>query len=183
MTRVLIADDETRRLVTSVPPIPRTRGLEVSVARDGNEALRMADYRADRRRHPRRDDAWTKRADACRSLRERSGYALPVILLTALGEEGDRIAGLEAGRRRLPDQSRSSSRELALRVRSVLRRSPSPGDTQVVVSLRRADGCPAGRPLGDRQRQGPSSLTNREFDLLLFLLHPPGVSCSAGRNS
>ena len=61
----------------------------------------------------------------CRSLRQRGDYTVPVILLTALGEEDDRIAGLEAGADDYLTKP-FSPRELALRVRSVLRRAPSP---------------------------------------------------------
>ena len=49
-----------------------------------------------------------------------------MILLTALGEEDDRIAGLEAGADDYLTKP-FSPRELALRVRSVLRRAPSAG--------------------------------------------------------
>ena len=61
----------------------------------------------------------------CRSLRQRGDYTVPVILLTALGEEDDRIAGLEAGADDYLTKP-FSPRELALRVRSVLRRAPAP---------------------------------------------------------
>ncbi|PRC53840.1 DNA-binding response regulator, partial [Mycobacterium sp. ITM-2017-0098] len=69
-----------------------------------------------------------------RSLRQRGdngGYGMPVILLTALGEEDDRIAGLEAG---ADDYLTNpfSPRELALRVKSVLRRLPSAVGVQPV---------------------------------------------------
>src|ERR1700740_1409019 len=56
----------------------------------------------------------------CRWIRERSG--LPVILLTARGEEADRIVGLELGADDYVTKP-FSPRELAARVRSVLRRS------------------------------------------------------------
>ena len=60
----------------------------------------------------------------CRTLRSGGGYPVPVILLTALSEEDDRIAGLEAGADDYVTKP-FSPRELALRVRSVLRRSSS----------------------------------------------------------
>ena len=63
----------------------------------------------------------------CRSLRQRGDYTVPVILLTALGEEDDRIAGLEAGADDYLTKP-FSPRELALRVRSVLRRAPCAGE-------------------------------------------------------
>jgi DNA-binding response OmpR family regulator len=171
MTRVLIADDDT--VVRDVVRRYLERdGLDVLVARDGNEALRLLS---------------TERIDVavldvmmpggngltlCRLLRERGGYALPVILLTALGEEGDRIAGLEAGADDYLTKP-FSPRELALRVRSVLRRSPSPGDAQAVVSYDGLTVSAAARSVTVNGR--PVSLTNREFDLLLFLLTHRGV--------
>jgi two-component system response regulator ResD len=171
MTRVLIADDDT--VVRDVVRRYLERdGLDVLVARDGNEALRLLT---------------TERIDVavldvmmpgrhgrtlCRMLRERSGYALPVILLTALGEEGDRIAGLEAGADDYLTKP-FSPRELALRVRSVLRRNPSPADAQAVVSYDGLTVSAAARSVTVDGR--PVSLTNREFDLLMFLLTHRGV--------
>lgn len=165
--RVLIADDDT--VVRDVVRRYLERdGLEVTVAGDGSEALRVLG---------------TQRIDVavldvmmpgpsglslCRTLRQSGDYSVPVILLTALGEEDDRIAGLEAGADDYLTKP-FSPRELALRVRSVLRRSPAPvsavpleisvGDLTVSTASRSVtiDGKPVG-------------LTNREFDLLLFFL-------------
>jgi DNA-binding response OmpR family regulator len=171
MTRVLIADDDT--VVRDVVRRYLERdGLDVFVARDGTEALRLLNSE-------RIDVAildvmmpGQNGLSLCRMLRERSGYALPVILLTALGEEGDRIAGLEAGADDYLTKP-FSPRELALRVRSVLRRSPSPGDAQAVVSYDGLTVSAAARSVTVNGR--PVSLTNREFDLLLFLITHRGV--------
>ena len=96
---------------------------------------------------------------------------VPVILLTALTEEGDRVAGLELGADDYVTKP-FSPREVAARVRSVLRRTtlaPAPrarplsfGDVHVDVAARlvtRAD-----RAL---------ELTPKEFDLLVFLASSP----------
>lgn len=165
--RVLIADDDT--VVRDVVRRYLERdGLEVLVAGDGSEALRVLG---------------TQRVDVavldvmmpgpsglslCRTLRQSGDYSVPVILLTALGEEDDRIAGLEAGADDYLTKP-FSPRELALRVRSVLRRAPAPaaalpmeitvGDLTVSTASRAVN--IDGRPVG---------LTNREFDLLLFFL-------------
>jgi DNA-binding response OmpR family regulator len=104
----------------------------------------------------------------CRTLRQSGDYSIPVILLTALGEEDDRIAGLEAGADDYLTKP-FSPRELALRVRSVLRRAPATPSTlpleitvgELSVSTAARSVTLAGRPVG---------LTNREFDLLLFFL-------------
>jgi two-component system, OmpR family, response regulator ResD len=171
MTRVMIADDDN--VVRDVVRRYLERdGLEVAIARDGNEALRLL---GTQRIDVAVLDVMMPGPDGlalCRSLRQRGDYTLPVILLTALGEEGDRIAGLEAGADDYLTEP-FSPRELALRVRSVLRRSPSPGDAQVVVSCDGLTVSAAARSVTVNGR--PVSLTNREFDLLLFLLTHRGV--------
>jgi two-component system, OmpR family, response regulator ResD len=122
--RVLIADDDT--VVRDVVRRYLERdGLDVSVADDGTEALRLL---GTERIDVAVLDVMMPGPDGlilCRSLRRANGYPIPVILLTALGEEDDRIAGLEAGADDYVTKP-FSPRELALRVRSVLRRVPAP---------------------------------------------------------
>ena len=164
---MLIADDDV--VVRDVVRRYLERdGLEVRVAGDGNEALRVLG---------------TEKIDVavldvmmpgpnglslCRTLRQGGDYTVPVILLTALSEEDDRIAGLEAGADDYLTKP-FSPRELALRVRSVLRRAPAPATAlpleisvgELTVSTASRSVSVGGEPIG---------LTNREFDLLLFFL-------------
>ncbi|MBA3293157.1 MAG: response regulator transcription factor [Geodermatophilaceae bacterium] len=107
--------------------------------------------------------------EVCRELRRTS--PVPIIMVTALGEEADRVLGLEVGADDYVTKP-FSPRELALRVASVLRRastSAKPGplvtDGDLVV-----DG-PA-RTATWRGRVVP--LTARELDLLAFLMTHPG---------
>ncbi len=104
----------------------------------------------------------------CRWLRERSD--VPVIMLTARGEESDRIVGLELGADDYVAKP-FSPRELAARVRTVLRRAaPEPrrhgqlrfGELELDAASREVR--KAGRPL---------RLTAKEFDLLWFLASHP----------
>ncbi|MEU6405777.1 response regulator transcription factor [Streptomyces sp. NPDC046985] len=109
--------------------------------------------------------------EVCRRLRARG--PVPVIMLTARGDEDDRILGLEVGADDYVTKP-FSPRELVLRIESVLRRSgaaapvdrPGPlrvGPLSLDVRARRATAD--GRDL---------ALTVREFDLLAFLLRHPG---------
>ncbi|MEV5239610.1 response regulator transcription factor [Streptomyces cinnamoneus] len=113
--------------------------------------------------------------DVCRALRHDHGR-LPVIMLTARGEEEDRILGLEVGADDYVTKP-FSPRELVLRVRSVLRRT-RPETTAAAPPL-----CAAGLTLDPVARRATKdgrelALTLREFDLLAFLLRHPGRACA-----
>jgi len=107
----------------------------------------------------------------CRRIRQGSDN-VPIIMLTALGEEVDRIVGLQLGADDYVTKP-FSPRELVLRVQSVLRRSqpvqiPGPirdGDLEVDPARRVA-----------RLRGEDLALTVREFDLLVYLISHPGVA-------
>ena len=105
--------------------------------------------------------------EVCRRLRERS--PVPVVMLTALGEEADRLTGLELGADDYVVKP-FSPRELALRVRSVLRRAQGsllpPGN-----GVLRDDGLVVDVSAHEASLRGETlALTAREFDLLVFLL-------------
>jgi DNA-binding response OmpR family regulator len=106
--------------------------------------------------------------EVCRRLRQTS--AVPVVMLTALGEEENRIAGLQLGADDYVTKP-FSPRELALRVSSVLRRSGgSAPSTDVVDGDLRLDAGARRATLAGAEL----SLTTREFDLLAFLMTHPG---------
>jgi two-component system, OmpR family, response regulator ResD len=167
VTRVLIADDDTV-VRDMVRRYLERDGLDVAIAQDGTQARRLLES-------GQIDvavlDVMMPGSDGltlCRDLRRDGDYSMPVILLTALGEQDDRIAGLEAGADDYLTKP-FSPRELALRVRSVLRRtngpiSPAPVELSVgnlLVSTTARSATSSGQPI---------SLTNREFDLLVFFL-------------
>jgi DNA-binding response OmpR family regulator len=106
--------------------------------------------------------------ELCRWIRSRS--ELPVIMLTARGEEADRIVGLELGADDYVTKP-FSPRELAARVRTVLRRAQSVGMASerldfgdVVLERDTREARKGGREL---------ALTTKEFDLLWFLASNP----------
>ena len=168
--RVLVVDDDmTVRDV--VRRYLELNGHEVQLAGDGETALRLF---AEREPDLVVLDLMLPGIDGlevCRRLRQRS--AVPVVMLTALGEEEDRIAGLQLGADDYVTKP-FSPRELALRVTSVLRRAravqaPPPSSSLVDGGLK-VDLGARSATLDGREL----SLNTREFDLLEFLLTNPG---------
>jgi two-component system response regulator RegX3 len=112
--------------------------------------------------------------DVCRLLRDRS--ATPIIMITARGEETDRVVGLELG----ADDYLSKPfglRELVARIRAVARR------TVPVAAESTGDQVIGGVRIDRRTRQvrvGAAliSLSPKEFDLLAVLAEDPGAVCS-----
>jgi DNA-binding response OmpR family regulator len=106
--------------------------------------------------------------ELCRWIRSRS--KLPVILLTARGEESDRIVGLELGADDYVTKP-FSPRELAARVRAVLRRTTSEPDEEARLAF---DGLEIDSRTREVVRDGASLVvTAKEFDLLWFLARHP----------
>jgi DNA-binding response OmpR family regulator len=170
MTTVLVVDDE-----------PTIREIVVKyLARDGFRTLEAAD--GDRARElvqAERPDLvvldvmlpGTDGLELCRWIR--SGSHLPVIMLTARGEESDRIIGLELGADDYVTKP-FSPRELAARVRTVLRRSEPAGATEERLAF---DGLVIDAATHEVTKNGTGlRLTAREFQLLWFLAsHPERV--------
>ncbi|MGW5441529.1 response regulator transcription factor [Nocardia asteroides] len=107
----------------------------------------------------------------CRAVRDGRHPDTPIILLTALGDEQDRVLGLESGADDYVTKP-FSPRELALRVASVLRRSRSVHHPTGAV-LRDGAVEVRGRSQTVRVAGVAVDLTAREFDLLLFFLRNP----------
>src|SRR6266571_1238268 len=107
--------------------------------------------------------------DLCRWIRSRSD--LPILMLTARGEEADRIVGLELGADDYLTKP-FSPRELAVRVRNLMRRASRPAaDDSHTVAFGDVVIDPAAREA--RKGGNPLTLTLKEFDLLLFLATNP----------
>jgi DNA-binding response OmpR family regulator len=107
--------------------------------------------------------------EVCRRIRALS--QLPIIMLTARDEEADRVTGLELGADDYVPKP-FSPRELAARVKAVLRRSTAAPRADelaladVTLSRPRHDVHVGGRPI---------ALTATEFDLLAFFMENPGL--------
>ena len=109
--------------------------------------------------------------DICREIRRTN--AVPILMLTALGEESDRVAGFEAG---ADDYLAKpfSVRELVLRVDAILRRTRPTGLEGRADAVLRDGDLTVDTHSGEVRRRGePVNLTGREYDLLLFFVHNP----------
>ena len=109
--------------------------------------------------------------EVCRRLRERPD-GVPIVMLTARGDEADRILGLQLG----ADDYLSkpfSPRELVLRVRSVLRRAGGEPAGAVAEVLTDGDLTVETGPRVARLHGRELALTLREFDLLAHLMRHP----------
>ncbi|MET7748960.1 response regulator transcription factor [Micromonospora sp. NPDC005367] len=167
--RVLVVDDD-RTVSDVVCRYLEHAGYEVEHVGDGLAAL---DTVRERRPHLVVLDLMLPGLDGlqvCRRLRQGS-EGVPIIMLTARGDEADRVLGLQLGADDYLGKP-FSPRELVLRVGSVLRRAgePAPREAEVLVDagLEVATGPRVAR-LHDREL----TLTLREFDLLAHLLRHP----------
>ncbi len=168
MPRILIVDDEPEMIRGLVDNL-QFEGYQTITAGDGERGLALALSEAP-------DlivldlmmpglSGW----DVCRTLRQK-GLDIPVIMLTARGEEVDQIRGLEMGADDYVTKP-FSLRELLARIRAVLRR-PGPRQKFEVFALgefrlhlRTRQAFKAGREVG---------LTRKEFELLRYLVEHRG---------
>jgi two-component system response regulator VicR len=165
--RVLVVDDDPT-VTEVVSDYLRSAGFVVDHVADGFAAIEAeARIRPDLivldRMLPGIDGI-----EACRRIRATS--ATPIIILTALGSEEERVRGLEAGADDYLTKP-FSPRELVLRVQSVLRRSLNEFAPESVLDRGPFHLDPSARvALMDGRRL---SLTVREFDLLSFFVKHP----------
>jgi DNA-binding response OmpR family regulator len=113
--------------------------------------------------------------DVMRRLRRHDGGGPPVILLTAKREESERVTGLRLGADDYVVKP-FSPRELVARVDAVLRRVDTPPAQQSAIALSDMTIDPAARQVHVRGEE--VVLTQREFDVLLFLARHPGQAFS-----
>ena len=117
--------------------------------------------------------------ELCRSLRETSD--VPVILLTALGEVDDRVAGLTAGADDYLTKP-FSPRELALRVQAILRRTAGTGAAAVSGQVLRCGPLPVDPGAGTASWDGTAlQLRRRSCACSPALLRTPVAPCRCGR--
>jgi DNA-binding response OmpR family regulator len=171
MADVLVVDDDptVREVVVSYL---RAGGHRVREAGDGERALgAVAEARPDLvvldLMLPGIDGL-----EVCRRLRRQG--SVPIVMLTALGGEADRVVGLELGADDYVTKP-FSPRELVLRVDSILRRSGERPSTDGRVLTDGDLVLDSAQHLVHRGGER-LALTSREFDLLRFLLSNAGVA-------
>jgi DNA-binding response OmpR family regulator len=109
--------------------------------------------------------------EVCRRIR--AAAPVPVIILTALGEEADRIVGLELGADDYVAKP-FSPRELTARVKAVLRRATGPLAPQAAPVVLRAGDLEVDPMTHEARLEGELvALTAKEFDLLRYLMEHP----------
>ncbi len=166
---ILIVEDDNKT-ASLINLYLQREGYETAVASDGLEALNLA-----RNRSPAviildlmlpRLDGW----EVCRRIREFSD--VPILMLTAKGEEFDRVLGLTIGADDYVVKP-FSPRELVARIKALLRRTS-------IVSRDKADKLKVGGLVLDSHTHEvmvdnrPVDLTPSEFKLLRLLMNAPG---------
>lgn len=166
--RILIVDDEPN-IVATVSPLLRARGYDVYSATSGRAGLEAVD----------RDKPDlvvldlglpdVDGIDVCRKMRQASH--VPIVVLSARGAEGDKVAALDVGADDYVTKP-FGPEELLARIRAALRRADSPAATSGPIV--RA-GLVIDRDRFRVLRDGEEvRLTPKEFELLTYLAQHPG---------
>ena len=164
---VLVVDDEPTLVATLKYNLER-EGYRVLTATDGESALALA--------RSRRPDLLIldlmlpvmDGLEVCRALRRE--ISLPILMLTAKGDEVDKVVGLELGADDYVTKP-FGMRELLARVRALLRRSEPTADAETIatgdleIDLKRREARRAGKTL---------ELKPKEMELLLFFVRNRG---------
>ena len=175
--RILVVDDD-KEIVRLLKSYLSQEGLTVFTALDGAEALHIL-------RRERPDlvvldlmlpvrDGW----DVTRRMRaDEQLAAIPILMLTARVEDGDKIRGLELGADDYVTKP-FNPKEVVARVRAILRRTANAGRSTPVLQLRglRLDRAQHAAAIEER----PLDLTPTEFALLRTLLESPNHAFTRG---
>jgi two-component system alkaline phosphatase synthesis response regulator PhoP len=175
MQRILVVEDEMQ-IARTLRDYLEVAGFEVTAVGDGESALASArGWRPDLvvldLGLPGMDGL-----DVARELRRAS--TIPIVMLTARGEESDRIVGLELGGDDYLVKP-FSPKELVARVRAVLRRTSGAGAGAEI--LRAADVEVDLTKMRVRVGDRPIDLTPTEFQLLATLVREPGRVFTRGQ--
>ena len=175
MSRILIVEDDPS-MAAGLRDNLEIEGYSVSAAADGMEGLDM--ITAEQYDLAILDVMLPKLSgfDLLKKAREK-GIATPVIMLTAKGEEIDRVLGLELGADDYVTKP-FSLRELLARVKAVLRRSESTGKDEGSLIMMLGDLRVDFSTYNASRGSAPVDMTPKEFDVLKFLWGRKGETVS-----
>jgi len=168
VAQVLLADDDTE-LAGMLTEYLEREGFSVTAVHDGESAARLA-------LEGHFDivvlDVMMPRVDGVEALRRiRQAVHVPVLMLTARGDDVDRIVGLELGADDYVTKP-CTPRELAARLRAILRRVQAPAESAGPLSAGGLTLWPEKRRV--EWRGGPIALTSMEFNVLEVLMRNAG---------
>lgn len=172
--KILIVDDE-KNIRNVIKEYAKFDGFETFEAEDGMQAVEMC-------RNQDFDliimDIMMPKLDGYSAVREiRKTKQIPVIMLSARGEEYDKLFGFELG---VDDYVTKpfSPKELLARIRAVMKRSaaPAPAGESNVLKFEGLEINMSGREVFVDGK--PVSLTPKEYDLLFYLVRNKGIALS-----
>ncbi len=173
-TRILAVDDE-RQIRRSLQVNLEARGFEVITAETAEEALQIISHRPP---DLALVDLLLPGMDGIELTRQLcETYQIPVIVLSAIGEEAKKIEALETGADDYVIKP-FSMEELIARIRSVLRRTASMYGADSVFTFGELRVDFERRDI--RIREQPVKLTPTEYDLLKYLIHNAGKVLTHG---
>jgi len=173
-TRILAVDDE-RQIRRSLQVNLEARGYEVITAETGEEALQIISHRPP---DLALVDLLLPGMDGIELTRQLcETYQIPVIVLSAIGEEAKKIEALETGADDYVIKP-FSIKELIARIRSVLRRTASMYGPDSIFTFGELRVDFERRDI--RIREQPVKLTPTEYDLLKYLIHNAGKVLTHG---
>lgn len=170
MTHTLLLVDDEEQVLEFMEPFLREEGFHIVTAKTGNEALRLAKLKKPSLVVLDWMLPEMSGIAVCRELRKWSGMG--IIMVTARTEETDKIIGLEVGADDYMTKP-FSLRELAARIRSVLRRLE--GQDSFEDSIRRGELTISEAQCRVWRRGEEIALTPTQFKLLLTLAARPGI--------
>ena len=173
MAKILVCDDD-KDIVEAIDIYLTQEGYEVLKAYDGDEAIKVlkrneVDLLIMDVMMPRLDGY-----SACKEIRKIK--QIPVLMLSARGEEYDKLAGRESGADDYVVKP-FSPRELVARVKAVLARTmPKPAEDVGSYTFGDLSIATASHSVKVAGQEAP--LTPKEFDLLVFLVSNKGIALS-----
>lgn len=171
--RILVAEDDTN-IRNGLFALLQAEGYDVCVAKDGEEAIKR--YTERKPDLVILDIMMPKKSgyDVCRAIRAKD-LQTPLIMLTAKGEEIDKVLGLGLGADDYVTKP-FSTRELVARVAAVLRRSgvavEVPAEVKGIFKISKAEIDPKRYEV--RTKEGVEPLSDKEMKLLQYFHQHPG---------